>query len=199
MQPRYGRADLFVEADTRDAPGYPTRGGLYRLGSAMFHDVDGSGQSFRRVDADATHYLPVIGGKWTVALRGRLALSQTGGGNEVPFYLMPTLGGRSTLRGYSDFRFRDRHAAFISVESRWPVFPMVDAAVFADAGRVAPAVADSWGGRPEHDYGVGLRFHTASRSFARFDVAKGREGTRVALSVTTSFGGPRRQAIPYVP
>ncbi len=33
VQPRYGHADVFVEADTRDTPGYPTNGGVYRIGT----------------------------------------------------------------------------------------------------------------------------------------------------------------------
>ena len=35
------------------------------------------------------------------------AFSQTGAGNIVPFYMLPTLGGRNTLPGYNDYRFRD--------------------------------------------------------------------------------------------
>jgi hypothetical protein len=199
IQPRYGHADVFVEADTRNVAGYPTSGGVYRLGLTTFHDLDGSGQSFRRVDADATHYVPLFHKKWIVSMRGRVALSQTGGGNEVPFFLMPTLGGRSTLRGYSDYRFRDRNAAFVSVESRWPVFRMMDAAVFVDAGRVAPTPGGLWRERLEHDYGFGLRFHTGTRMIARLDVATGREGRRVSLGVTASLGGSSRTVMPYVP
>jgi outer membrane protein assembly factor BamA len=199
IQPRYGHADVFVEADSRDVPGYPTSGGVYRLGLTTFHDLDGSGQSFRRVDADATQYVPLFHRNWIVAVRGRVALSQTGAGNEVPFYLMPTLGGRHTLRGYNNYRFRDRNAAFVSAEYRWPVFRMMDAALFADAGTVAPTAGGLLRQRLEHDYGFGLRFHTATRSVAGIDVAKSREGTRVSLSFTSSFGGSSSNVIPYVP
>ena len=125
-------------------PGYPTSGGVYRVGLTTFHDLDGSGQSFRRVDADATQYVPLFHRNWIVAVRGRVALSQTGAGNEMPFYLMPTLGGGNTLRGYNDYRFRDRNAALVSAEYRWPVFRMMDAALFADAGSVAPTARGLW-------------------------------------------------------
>jgi hypothetical protein len=199
VQPRYGHADVFVEADSRDVPGYPTSGGVYRLGLTTFHDLDGSGQSFRRVDADATQYVPLFRRNWIVALRGHVALSQTGAGNEVPFYLMPTLGGRNTLRGYNDYRFRDRNAAFVSAEYRLPVFRKMDAAVFADAGSVAPTAGGVWRERLEHDYGFGLRFHTATRSVARLDVSQGREGRRVSLSLTASLGRSSRNVTPYVP
>lgn len=199
VQPRYEHADIFVEADSRDIPGYPTSGGFYRIGLAAFHDLDGSGQSFRRIDADATQYVPLFHGNGVVALRGRVALSQTGAGNEVPFYLMPTLGGDHTLRGYSNYRFRDRNAALASVEYRWPVFRMMDAALFVDAGSVAPTARGLWRERVERDYGFGVRLHGDTKSFASIDVSKGREGKRIALSLTASFGGSSTNVIPYVP
>ena len=199
VQPRYAHADVFVEADTRDKPGYPASGGVYRLGLTTFHDLDGSAQSFRRVEGDATHYVPVFGRSHVVAVRGHVALSQTGSGNEVPFYLMPTLGGANTLHGYTDYRFRDRNAASVGAEYRFPVVRMMDAALFADAGSVAPTASGLWQERPEHDYGFGLRFHTNTRSVARIDVAKGREGTRVSLSLAMLLGGSSRNVLPYVP
>ena len=198
IQPRYEHADVFVEADSRNVPGYPTSGGLYRLGLATYQDVDGSGKSFRRVDADATHFVPLFHRNWTIALRGRVALTETGAGNEVPFYLLPTLGGQNTLRGYLDYRFRDRNAALMSAEYRWPVFRMMDAALFADAGRGAVTAHGLLRERLDHNYGFGLRLHSETRWIGRIDVAKGREGMRVSLSLTARFGGST-DVIPYVP
>jgi outer membrane protein assembly factor BamA len=185
VQPRYGHADVFVQADTRNVPGYARSGGVYRLGLTAFHDVDGSGQSFRRVDADATQYAPLLRRNWILAVRGHVALSQTGAGNIVPFY--------------NDYRFRDRSAASVGAEYRLPVFRMIDAALFADAGSVAPTARGLWQGRLEHDYGVGLRLHTTTKSIARLDVARGREGMRVSASLTKSLGGSRNNVIPYTP
>ena len=198
-QPRYEHADVFVQVDTRNVPSYTRSGGIYRLGLTAFHDVDGSGQSFRRVDADATQYAPLFGRNRVLAVRGHVALSQTGAGNAVPFYMMPTLGGRNTLPGYNDYRFRDRNAASVGAEYRVPMFRRIDAALFADAGSVAPTARGLWQGRLEHDYGVGLRLHTTTKSIARVDVARGREGMRVSASLTKSLGGSRNNVIPYVP
>jgi hypothetical protein len=77
IQPRYEHADVFVEVDSRDAPGYPASGGVYRLGLATFDDLNGSGQSFQRFDADATQYVPLFHRNWLVAVRGRVALSRS--------------------------------------------------------------------------------------------------------------------------
>ena len=194
---RYAHADAFVEADNLDVPGYPSSGGLYRVGLAQFQDLSGSGRSFRRVDVDAAHYVPLFNENWIVAIRGRVTMSQDAG-QGIPFYLLPTLGGTNSLRGYSDYRFRDRNVAFVNVEYRWPVFRMLDAALFVDGGSVGPKAASLWQGRPHHDYGFGLRAHTATKSIARIEFAKGSEGVRVVASISAPFGASRSVA-PYVP
>ena len=68
--------------------------------------------------------------------------SSTAAGRGVPFYLLPSLGGHNTLRGYTDYRFHDRNLLGANVESRWALFRHVDAAVFADAGNVAARAKD---------------------------------------------------------
>jgi len=191
--------ETFVEADTRDAPGRPTRGGFYRIGVSGFRDIADTGHGFGRVDLDATQYLPLFNGNSVLGLRSRVTLSRAADGHEIPFYLLPTLGGFNTLRGYSSYRFRDRNAALWSAEYRWPMLRMVDAAVFVDAGTVADDVRGLVHTQFASDYGLGLRAHTASRSIASVDVAKGREGVRVMVSMTAPFGTSHRVVAPYVP
>lgn len=198
-QPRYRHADLFVQADSRDVAGYPSSGGVYRVGVSSYADLDRTSQSFQRVDADATQYLPLFHHNWIVALRGRVAMSQTAGDNQVPFYLLPTLGGENTLRGYSNYRFRDRNVALLSAEYRWPVFRMMDAAIFGDAGTVAATAADLWRERPMRDYGFSLRLHSPTSTLARVDVARGPEGMRLFLSFSAPLGTSSRNVTPYVP
>ena len=65
----------------------------------------------------------------------------------VPFYFQPTLGGsdiqsRTTLRGFSDYRFRAPDAAMIGVEYGVPVFYPVGALVFYEAGSVGNSISD---------------------------------------------------------
>ena len=44
---------------------------------------------------------------------------------------------RQTLRGYPDFRFRDRHRLVMNAELRWTPARFLDMAVFYDTGKVA--------------------------------------------------------------
>ena len=163
-EPNYLHADVAVDADTRDLPGYPTSGGRYRLSVASYHDQTFGQYSFRRVEADAAQYIPIR--RSVLALRARADLSQTGDGQTVPFYLLPSLGGANSLRGFLDYRFRDRDLLMLNAEYRWPIARVIDAAVFYDAGTVAPEASELTR-RFNRDYGLGVRVHSAAHMLVR--------------------------------
>lgn len=194
-QPTFIHADVSIDADTRDVPGYPSRGGRYRLMTAAFHDRSFGEYSFRRVEADAAQYIPI--GRSVLAFRGRLDVSQDGG-REIPFYLLPSLGGANSLRGYADYRFRDRDLLMVNAEYRWPIARFVDLAGFYDAGAVGARVR-SLTGEMHTDYGLGIRVHSTTHSLVRLDVARSVEGTRVMLNFSAPLGLPNKSIAPYVP
>jgi len=196
QQPNYAHADVAVDVNTLDRPGYPSSGGRYRASVAMFHDRDFARYSFRRFEADAAQYVPL--GRSVLAVRGRIDVSDTGAGHDVPFYMLPVLGGSNTLRGYLDYRFRDRDMLLMNAEYRWPILRRVDAAVFYDAGSVAPST-NLLTRQVYTDYGAGLRLHSATRMLVRLDVARGAEGTRALVSFSTPLALPNRTVAPYVP
>ena len=106
----------------------------------------------------------------------------------VPYYLLPSLGGGDTLRGYSSWRFRDRTAALTTAELRWiPNRNIVDVAVFYDAGMVAPEFGDIALGKFKSDVGIGVRFHGPRNTPLRIEVAKGREGLHLIFSGSAAF------------
>jgi hypothetical protein len=198
-QPDFLHADLSVDVDTQDVPGYPTSGGRYRLAIASFHDQSYAQYSFRRVDADAAHYIPLFHKSWVLTLHGRAVVSQTAAGQEVPFYLLPTLGGSNTLRGFLDYRFRDRNLLLFNAEYRWPLFRALDGALFYDAGTVAPSV-EALSLRHAHtDYGAGVRLHTTKHTLVRVDVARSAEGVRALFTFSAPLGAPSRTVAPYAP
>jgi len=136
-----------------------------------------------------------------LALHGWVATSQTEPGQIVPFYLEPSIGGQNSLRSFSDFRFHDRNLALLNVEARVALFTHLDAAVFVDAGNVAPRFDDL--NLDKRSYGVGARFHTRRETFARVDVARGVEGWRLVFRMTEPLNSSRysrRTAdAPFVP
>ena len=197
----FAHGDVSVTVDTRDRPGHPTSGGLYRAVVAGYSDRDLGQFSFRRFEAEGLQIVPVIGSRWALALHGWLVASDTSSGNSVPFYMTPSLGGQNTLRGYDDYRFHDRDLLVANLESRWALSRDIDAAAFFDAGNVAPRVGDL--NLDKTSYGVGLRVHSRTSTLGRLDVGHSSEGWRVMLRLNDPFRLTRtsRQTavIPFVP
>jgi hypothetical protein len=105
----------------------------------------------------------------------------TAAGHEVPFFLLPDLGGRD-LRGFSDYRFRDRHSISWTAEYRWLALEFLDAAVFYDTGKtVANRASLNFEGL-KSSVGGGIRLHGARATFLRLDVAHSREGLRFVIA-----------------
>ena len=197
----FGHGSASVTVDTRDRPGHPTSGGLYRAVAATYSDRDLGQFSFRRYEAEGLQIVPVIGSNWTLALHGWLVASDTSSSNNVPFYMTPSLGGQDTLRSYRDYRFHDRDLLVANVESRWALSRDIEAAAFFDAGNVAPRVGDL--NLDKTSYGVGVRVHSRTSNLGRLDVGHGREGWRVFLRINDPFlfkrVSQRTAVIPFVP
>jgi outer membrane protein assembly factor BamA len=200
-QPGYFHGDVSLIADTRDHPGHPSRGGVYRAGWAAFTDRGAGVFGFDRYELEAAQFVPIFAGRSVLAVRGWGVFSTTTGDQEIPFYLLPSLGGHNTIRSYANYRFHDRNLLVVNAESRWALMPHVDAAVFVDAGNVAPRAADLDLAR--RGYGTGVRLHTGTTTFARFDVAKGLEGWRFEFRLNDPIRLARLKqhmaAAPFVP
>jgi hypothetical protein len=200
-QPGYLHGDAYVEADTRDHRGHPTRGGLYRGSWSRYSDRAAGTFSFDRYEAEGAQFVPLADSRVVLAVRGWLVGSGTGQDRMVPFYLLPTLGGANTLRSYANYRFHDRNLALVNAEARVALFTHVDAAAFLDAGNVAAQFKDL--NLDERSIGLGLRLHTERTTLARLDVAHGAEGWRVLLRTNDPLQlsrlARRTAAIPVVP
>lgn len=158
--------------------------GVYFAAAATYHlQVGGARYRFARLDLEAQQYIPLRHGMQTIALREFVSLSQAGEGAEVPFYLMRTLGGGRSLRGFSSFRFRDTGAALLNAEFRWQAWLRLDLALFLDLGYVFDDAAAWRSGRPAKGYGISFRFRSGPRVVSRLDVAHSREGTSVGIQL----------------
>lgn len=157
-QPNYLHGEASITADTRDFRSHPTNGGVYRAAFTTYSDRDTGAFSFRRYEAELAHFTPVWNPRVVLALHGWVVGSETDSGRQVPFYLMPSLGGGNTLRAYSDYRFHDRNLLLMTAEARVALMTHVDLATFVDAGSVAPRMSGL--NLDTTSYGIGLRVHT---------------------------------------
>lgn len=170
-------ATAFVDVDTRDNPDLVRRGTHLYVAASRHIDRALDRFTFSTVDAEALQVVPLVGDTRLV-LFGRMVSQQAAAGRDVPFYLMPWLGGDDSVRGYSTYRFRDRSLAHVNAEYQWPIFEYMDMAFFADAGNVAPAPGDFSADDLKTAYGIGFRFHTDRRFVLRIDAALAGSGVR---------------------
>jgi Omp85 superfamily domain len=188
-QPAFLETGGIVEADFRDRPNNPKSGGRYSLLVARYDDRDGPAYDFTRTTIVVEHHLPIFDKKRVFSVRGLATRLGAGAGDTVPFYYMPAFGGRDTVRGFLDYRFRDRAWALLNAEYRWEAVSGVEMAMFYDVGDVKPRVESLSLRDVRSSYGLGVRFHTSSSIFMRTEVAFGSgEGTRAFVA----FGAPLR-------
>jgi outer membrane protein assembly factor BamA len=152
------------------------------------HDASASGgNSFRRVDLELDQFVPVLRENWVIALRAAASSTDTAAGQDVPYFLMPDLGGNRTVRGYPTWRFRDRNRLILTGEYRWTASPFVDMALFMDAGKVASRVRELDLNDMKKSYGIGMTLHTANRTLTRIELARTTDGMGISFSFSPSF------------
>lgn len=184
-QPDYLRGIVYVEVDWR-RPLNARNGGWYRAEVSRYDDRRGFGYSFDRLDVDVRQYVSFLSERRVLAGRIAMSTSSVAADQQVPFYLMPTLGGNDSLRGFRDYRFRGPHALLMQGEYRFEIWSGLDAALFYDAGKVTMRRSELDLEHLESDYGFGFRFNTDRGVVFRVDAAF---GSRDGKHLWIVFGG----------
>jgi hypothetical protein len=156
-QQTFGRYRGFVEftstpvADEALEAAQPR--GRYQFAVEAVRDHSEGANNFNRVETELQQRIPGIRPGQRLTLHGFVAT--THGIDDVPYYMLYTLGGsgglksfradllggdgtRASLRGFKNYRFRDRNLLLMQAEYRIPVHKYVHTSVFLDAGQVAP-------------------------------------------------------------
>ncbi|MEX2109134.1 MAG: BamA/TamA family outer membrane protein [Gemmatimonadaceae bacterium] len=200
--PRFGRYQAAVEMQLPAGVGDAFyQGTKSRVTYALYDDQEAELFNFRRLDVEAQQVVAGIGAHHRLTFSGWASTTMTDAGQQVPFYLQQTLGGKSairsvhedrlgsdgtdaTLRGYRDLRFRDRNLLLLQAEYRVPLWGPIDATLFADAGKVTSTRDELDLNDLRRDFGFSLSVMKGWATPARVDVGFGSgEGTRVWLSL----------------
>jgi hypothetical protein len=185
--PWYLRGEATATLYWLQSPGYSRSGGLYRVAYEEFNPLSGSGGTFGFLRTEVVQHVPILRETWVLSLHAGTE-SIVRKSDVVPYFLMPTLGGGNGLRGYANQRFRDRHSLLLSGELRWfPNRSGLDAALFVDAGKVAPFRSGLTLEDLRMDYGIGVRFHSLVATPLRLDLARGDEGMRLVIAAGAAF------------
>jgi hypothetical protein len=183
---RYLTVGLGTVLDTRNRIG-PPASGQYVAGAVWWYRSRTDQQpSFVRYTVDARHFQSLARRHVVVA---RVLGSFDAGRPEdaAPFYLLTSLGGGHSMRGYPTYRLRGGRLVGTSLEYRWHAWKYVELAPFVDGGRVwrapLPGTPDSWLVTP----GFAIRFRTDRRVLVRAEVARSVEGVRYMIGIGTPF------------
>jgi hypothetical protein len=139
----------------------------------------------------------------SIGFRFFTALSMTPGGNTVPFYYQPTLGGSdingsSSLSSYQDYRFRAPDVMFLRESFEHSIWDLpIGFTMMADEGKVA-LTRGGLGSSPWiHSFSTGLTLRAGGfpQVYLLFSWG-GNEGTHTSASVNTALlGGTSRPSL----
>jgi hypothetical protein len=184
--PSYLHSQGTVGFDWRIAPGYARRGGFYGV---TVHDFTDRAEAFgfRQVDYELIQHVPILREAWTLSFRGKASTTSSKDGQEIPFFMLPSLGGGSDLRGFGSWRFRDRNSLLLQAEWRIMVNRYLDTALFYDTGTVARRASDLDSADRRSDYGFGVRVHSPFATPLRIDLARSDERFAIVFSSSAAF------------
>ena len=132
----------------------------------------------------------------TIGIRAFTSLSMVPGGNAVPFYFQPTLGGADingnpSLPSYQDYRFRAPNILRLSENfehslGKWPV----GVTLLADQAKLGLTRGDLGSSHWAHSYATGLTLRAGGfpQVYLLFAFG-GKEGTHTIANVNTSLLG----------
>jgi hypothetical protein len=175
-----------VGFDWRPSPGYARRGGFYGVTLHDYNDRDGE-SGFQMLEYEAIQHVPIKRETWVLSFRGRVQTASEKDGQQTPFFMLPALGGGSSLRGYSSWRFRDQNSLLLQAEWRIILNRYLDLAFFYDTGKVASSTSDLDLDGLKDDFGVGVRFHGPFATPLRVELARSREGLAIVFSSSATF------------
>jgi len=186
---RLVRGGVAIDHDWRDVKGQPSAGGRERLAMAYSHGVGHSDDiRFVTTSGDVTHYFNIYK-KRIVAIR---LLAETVDADEddgvLPFYFKSRLGGRDDLRGFLSSRFVDNDRTLATLEYRYPIWEMIDAFIFAEAGRVFSSLTEEFTLRNwSESFGTGLRVWRSEEVVLSGQIAYSDESWRVYFELGSDW------------
>ena len=167
--------------DSRDYRLNATKGWLFQIDAGLYQNNQSS--SFSTYNIELANYID-LGSSAPGLIAWQVQGHFTDG--DVPWNMLPDLGGSNAMRGYIKGRYRDEQMMMGQVEYRLPIFQRYGMVFWGAVGSVAPHVSDL----TEElltSYGTGFRFNIKDNINLRFDVGVGENETNFYLNVNEVF------------
>lgn len=172
----------------------PGRGGIRRLRATYFDGVDRDDVRFWTFRGEAQQFFTLWRPQRVLALRGVASWIENAGSDPVPMARLNTNDDPDLLRGYDDFRWRDRGLAILTAEYRWPVWTHkqilgggIDAYLLTDAGQVFGDAEELAMDRMTLSYGGGLRVESGHGFLFRIEFAHSEETNMIRFRADQVF------------
>jgi len=170
--------------DRRDNINYTSKGSYLKSAVMVANELIGSDYNFIRYLIDARCFLPLPRSQtfatqfYTVFMPGN-----------VPFLLMPTLGGDNRMRGYYEGRYRDHLFVTLQTEYRVPIWRFIGMAAFLSIGDVASSIRVFNPRTVKVAGGVGLRLMLSreDKLNVRVDYGLGKDTSGIYITVQEAF------------
>ncbi len=178
--------ELALDHDWRDSKGQPSRGGREELSVSYNHGLGNSDDVWYVVTrGEVSHYIDIYH-KRLLAIKviAQSVDTDVDRVSTLPFYSKSRLGGRTDLRGFLNNRLVDNDLTMATLEYRWPIWSMIDAFIFAEAGRVYSSLGEEFTLKNWHEgYGTGLRIWREENVLVSFQVAFSDEERRIYIEL----------------
>lgn len=178
--------------DTRDFPVTPSRGSSGEFFFEKTNGAFGSDADFIRYGLEGKRFFLWRNPKQVTVVHG---LYEWANGPQIPFYELPSLGGRETLRGFGDGRLADRGRLLFNLEQRVTVASLslmgvqtqFEVAPFFDLGTVFPTLPQIRRKDLRPVYGLAFRAAVKPNVVGAVDVGIGKEGSAVFVGINYPF------------
>lgn len=184
LPPGYGQRSSGFSAgvrlgwDTTLEDRRPTSGGLWRLGVNAFQASDDADLQYWSYRAEVQRFIPLWHSYRCLAARAYLSCAEVLQGEDIPFQRLLTNDDPDLLRGYGDFRWRDRGMIALSLEYRWPLWNFksadglgADWYMLSDVGQVFGEYREIGPAHWTWSRGLGIRLLSDRRYVGRLEFA----------------------------
>jgi len=180
-QTRLGTAGVYFDMD--GIRNEYQLGGATHFGASYQHGFGNSSLSYFAYETQLEGRLPVS--RESSAFVGQANFELTRARHDsssIPFYMLPHIGGSSTLRGFALDRFYGRNLALLSLEYRYRIHPFVQVIPFFDEGQIFNRSEDLSWLNWHRNYGLGFRFRSAGgATFMRVEYGRSSEGSEIHI------------------
>ena len=169
---------------TASETGRPSRGGSRRFRATYFRGLGHDSAAFWTYRVDLQQFFQLWYPNHILALRTHVSWIDQIGLTPPPFQRLMTNDDPDLMRGFRDFRWRDRGMTVLSAEYRWPLWVLthpdamgLDLYLHSDVGQVFSNIDQINTDNLTFSYGVGVRVLGARGFVLRIEYARSNEDT----------------------